>query len=269
LSAVQLLWVNLIMDTFAALALATDPPTENILHRKPVPKSASLFTVIMWKMIIGQAIYQLAVTFMLYFAGDKLLGSSLGTDNRQLKLDTIVFNTFVWMQIFNEFNNRRLDNRLNIFEGMFRNYWFLGINCIMVGGQIMIIYVGGAAFGVTRLDAVQWGICIVCAIACLPWAVVLRLTPDRPVEIIINFFVLVVGTALRPVGKAFSAISRTVSSMMRPVKRFSRRVLRRNAEEDDSATEKEEAPLTDVEKQHTPKAPATPVVVPPITITSS
>jgi Ca2+-transporting ATPase len=158
---------------------------------------------------------------------------------------------------------------LNIFEGMFRNYWFLGINCIMVGGQIMIIYVGGAAFGVTRLDAVQWGICIVCAIACLPWAVVLRLTPDRPVEIIINFFVLVVGTALRPVGKAFSAISRTVSSMMRPVKRFSRRVLRRNAEEDDSATEKEETPLTDVEKQHTPKAPATPVVVPPITITSS
>ncbi|KAH1918944.1 hypothetical protein KXW12_004756 [Aspergillus fumigatus] len=268
LSAVQLLWVNLIMDTFAALALATDPPTEQILHRKPVPKSASLFTVTMWKMIIGQAIYQLAITFMLYFAGDKLLGSRLGTDKRQLKLDTIVFNTFVWMQIFNEFNNRRLDNKLNIFEGMFRNYWFLGINCIMVGGQVMIIYVGGAAFNVTRLDAVQWGICIVCAIACLPWAVILRLTPDRPVEIIINFVVLVVGTTLRPIGKAVSAISRIVSSMMWPVKRVSRRVLRRNAE-DDSTTDKEEVPMTDVEKQHTPKAPATPVVVPPITITSS
>ncbi|RHZ74471.1 hypothetical protein CDV55_108505 [Aspergillus turcosus] len=269
LSAVQLLWVNLIMDTFAALALATDPPTEKILHRKPVPKSASLFTVIMWKMILGQAIYQLAVTFMLFFAGDRLLGSRLGTDNRQLKLDTIVFNTFVWMQIFNEFNNRRLDNKLNIFEGMFRNYWFLGINCIMVGGQVMIIYVGGAAFGVTRLDAVQWGVCIACAIACLPWAVVLRLTPDRPVEIVINFVVLVVRTAFRPIGKAFGVISRTFSSMMRPVKRFSRRVLRRNAEEDNSKTDKEEAPLTDVEKQHTPEAPATPVVVPPITITSS
>jgi Ca2+-transporting ATPase len=262
LSAVQLLWVNLIMDTFAALALATDPPTEKILHRKPVPKSASLFTVIMWKMILGQAIYQLAVTFMLFFAGDRLLGGHLGTDNRQVKLDTIVFNTFVWMQIFNMYNNRRLDNKLNIFEGMFRNYWFLGINCIMVGGQVMIVYVGGAAFGVTRLDAVQWGVCIVCAIACLPWAVVVRLTPDRPVEIFINFVALVVGTVMRPIGKAFA-------SMARPVKRFSRRVLRRKPEEDDSKTDKEEAPLTDVEKQHTPEAPATPVVVPPITITSS
>jgi Ca2+-transporting ATPase len=105
LTAVQLLWVNLIMDTFAALALATDAPTERILNRKPVPKSASLFTVTMWKMILGQAIYQLVITFMLFFAGDRILAGHLNAtpEVAQQELNTIVFNCFVWMQIFNEF----------------------------------------------------------------------------------------------------------------------------------------------------------------------
>src|SRR5450756_680034 len=73
LTAVQLLWVNLIMDTFAALALATDPPTRNILNRKPQKKSAPLITLNMWKMIIGQAIFQLVVTFILNFGGETIL----------------------------------------------------------------------------------------------------------------------------------------------------------------------------------------------------
>merc|ERR1712230_319989 len=101
LTAVQLLWVNLIMDTFAALALATDPPTPAILDRKPAGKRAPLITMNMWKMIIGQAIFQLTVTFILYFAGAQILGYN---EEQDLELSTMVFNTFVWMQIFNEFN---------------------------------------------------------------------------------------------------------------------------------------------------------------------
>src|ERR1700742_2306787 len=73
LTAVQLLWVNLIMDTFAALALATDPPSPSMLKRRPEPKSAPLITLTMWKMIIGQSIYQLVVTLVLYFAGNSIL----------------------------------------------------------------------------------------------------------------------------------------------------------------------------------------------------
>lgn len=101
LTAVQLLWVNLIMDTFAALALATDAPTPEILDRKPTPKSASLISLNMWKMIIGQAIFQLAITFVMNFAGANILGYSGQVQTRELR--TMVFNTFVWMQIFNEF----------------------------------------------------------------------------------------------------------------------------------------------------------------------
>lgn len=96
----QLLWVNLIMDTFAALALATDPPTPAILRRKPDPKSAPLISVTMWKMILGQAVYQLVVTLVLYFAGMRIL--SYEGDVQKRELDTVIFNSFVWMQIFNE-----------------------------------------------------------------------------------------------------------------------------------------------------------------------
>jgi len=57
LNAVQMLWVNLIMDTFAALALATEPPDDDILERKPQPSSKSIVTEIMWRNVYGHAIY--------------------------------------------------------------------------------------------------------------------------------------------------------------------------------------------------------------------
>ncbi|KAL9030126.1 MAG: hypothetical protein Q9196_001717 [Gyalolechia fulgens] len=188
LTAVQLLWVNLIMDTFAALALATDPPTLSILDRKPEPKSAPLITLNMWKMIIGQSIYQLIVTLVLYFAGNsfipysKIKPEATAEEIREYKhdqLQTLVFNTFVWMQIFNQYNNRRLDNKLNIFEGVHRNYFFIGIQLIIVAGQIMIVFVGGKAFSTTRLSGSQWAYCLILGLISIPVAMLLRLIPDQ------------------------------------------------------------------------------------------
>ncbi|KAJ0373786.1 hypothetical protein COL26b_007983 [Colletotrichum chrysophilum] len=176
----QLLWVNLIMDTFAALALATDPPTEKILDRPPQGKKKALITTNMWKMIIGQSIYQLIVALVLYFSGGAILNYDLNDPDKKLELETIVFNTFVWMQIFNEFNNRRLDNKFNIFEGVHRNLFFIVINCIMVGLQLAIIFIGSRAFQISPggLDGTQWGISIVVSALCLPWAILVRLFPD-------------------------------------------------------------------------------------------
>ena len=253
LTAVQLLWVNLIMDTFAALALATDAPTEKILDRKPTPKRAPLITTNMWKMIIGQAIYQLIVTFVLYYVGYDVLGYDTQclpqnrapvctgrgltgldlercvsgcADELNTQLNTMVFNTFVWMQIFNEFNNRRLDNKLNIFEGILKNYFFMGINCVMVGGQIMIIFVGGRAFQIQRINGSQWAVCILCALPCILWAVVLRCIPDKYAAMVFGFAGKVWLAVERPVMKVLKIIFKPVGkawmAVYSPTKRFTR-----------------------------------------------
>ena len=181
LGAVQLLWVNLIMDTFAALALATDPPTEKILDRPPQGRDKPLITTTMWKQITGQNIYKLTVIFVLYFAGGDILGYDLSNTDKQLELDTLIFNTFCMMQVFNCFNARRLDNKLNVFEGIHRNFFFIGIICLIAGLQVAIIFVGGRPFQIKPggLDGTQWAISIVGGFICMPWAAAIRYFPDE------------------------------------------------------------------------------------------
>ena len=295
LSPVQLLWVNLIMDTFAALALATDGPTEKILDRKPAPKSAPLFTTNMWKMIIGQAVYQLAVTFVLYFAGNSILGYSKSNAIQQKDLDTIVFNTFVWMQIFNQFNCRRLDNKLNIFEGIHRNYFFIGINIIMFAGQVLIVFVGGEAFQIKRINGAQWAISILCALPCLLWAIVLRYIPDAYAAVVFDFTAKIWLALIRPTLKAlrviFSPVAKTWRGLSKvvfsPTKRFTKRAMSRvrpNSAGHKSTASDEEAitgdmamhsvpmtPDTSKGKASVPQSPITPpelrIQPPPITLT--
>ncbi|WVF71734.1 calcium-translocating P-type ATPase, PMCA-type [Kwoniella sp. CBS 6097] len=181
LSAVQLLWVNLIMDTFAALALATDPATMSSLNRKPDRKNAPLITVEMFKMILVQALYQIVVCLVLHFVGLRILGLPV-TDQNNSELKALVFNCFVFCQIFNQLNCRRLDRKFNVLEGFFRNYYFMVIFAIMVGGQILIIEVGGAAFQVVRLGGRDWGISLVIGFLAIPLGALVRLMPTEPFE---------------------------------------------------------------------------------------
>jgi len=93
------MWINLFQDTLAALALATDPPQPRVLDRKPESRRAPLITASMWKTIIGQTLYQTAVTLVLYFAGPRIFPYQTSTEINQV--NTLVFNTYVWLQIFN------------------------------------------------------------------------------------------------------------------------------------------------------------------------
>ena len=136
LTAVQLLWINIIMDTFAALALATDPATPALLDRKPDKKTAPLFTVDMFKQIFGQSTYQTIIVLVFHFLGDMIFDfhddpndESVGIDN-DTKRSTLVFNAFVFAQIFNSINSRRIDNKKNVFEGILKNYYFMGITLL-------------------------------------------------------------------------------------------------------------------------------------------
>ena len=131
LTAVQLLWINIIMDTFAALALATDPASESLLDRMPDTRGTRLFTADMIKMILGQSIYQVAIILVFHFLGHSILGLDHSAENDKVVI-TLVFNTFVFAQVFNSINCRRLDNRLNIFEGVLNNWYFIIITFIGV-----------------------------------------------------------------------------------------------------------------------------------------
>ena len=97
LTAVQLLWVNMIMDTLGALALATEPPNDELMKMPPVGRGADFITKTMWRNIIGQSIYQLAVLAVLNFGGKQLLGLA-GSDATAV-LNTLIFNAFVFCQV--------------------------------------------------------------------------------------------------------------------------------------------------------------------------
>ncbi|CAJ2505046.1 Uu.00g124400.m01.CDS01 [Anthostomella pinea] len=187
LTAVQLLWVNLIMDTLAALALATDPPQDSVLDRKPERRGSSIISITMWKMIVGQAIYQLVVTFVLYYAAYAIgIAAREGSDVLSTRRDTLVFNTFVWMQIFNQWNNRRLDNKFNIFEGLTQNWFFVGINLAMCGAQVLIIFVGSTPFNISQLSPTQtgpqWAVAIILGLLSIPIGMLIRCIPDDLIE---------------------------------------------------------------------------------------
>ncbi|PVV01304.1 hypothetical protein BB560_004280 [Smittium megazygosporum] len=178
LSAVQLLWVNIIMDTLAALALATEGPTDELLNRKPTPKSAALLTFEMWRMILFMALFQVSINLTLINIGPKLfrLGNSV-EDKAVLK--TIVFNTFVFLQVFNEVNCRRImPNEFNIFADILNDKGFLYVQVFIVITQYFVVTYGGLAFSTTPLTAIQWIVCIFIGSLSIPIGYIIRLLPD-------------------------------------------------------------------------------------------
>ncbi|KAI9176036.1 plasma membrane calcium [Blastocladiella emersonii ATCC 22665] len=172
LTAVQLLWVNLIMDSLAALALATEPPTAEMLERHPDSKTAPLISYSMWKMVLGQASFQIVINLLALFIGPQIFGAD--TD----KLNTLVFNAFIFLQIFNEINCRRLDNHLNVFKGIHRNPYFVTIMLLTILLQVVIVQFGRSAFQTVPLNAGEWLACIAIGFLSIPVGIIIRLLPD-------------------------------------------------------------------------------------------
>ena len=165
LNAIQMLWVNLIMDTFASLALATDSPSEELLDRQPYSRKDYIINGSMWRNIFGQTFYQIFVLCIVLFLGPKIFGiqetvSQSKYDEKNLVHFTIVFQTFVFLQIFNEINCRKIDNRFNVFQGFFKNYLFLFILILTIVVQIFIVQFGGKFAQTSPLTLNQNLICI-------------------------------------------------------------------------------------------------------------
>lgn len=97
LTAVQLLWVNMIMDTLGALALATEPPNDDLMKRLPVGRKGNFISNVMWRNILGQSVYQFVIIWFLQTRGKTFF--NLGSANSDLILNTIIFNSFVFCQV--------------------------------------------------------------------------------------------------------------------------------------------------------------------------
>ncbi|XP_052619750.1 putative calcium-transporting ATPase 11, plasma membrane-type [Lactuca sativa] len=136
LTAVQLLWVNLIIDTLGALALATEPPNNGLMMQQPVKRTDSFITKMMWRNITGQSIYQMDVLFVLNFIGKPIL--NLQGPNSTAILNTFIFNNFVFCQVFNEINSCDID-KINIFRGIFSRWIFVGVMISTIVFQVIIV----------------------------------------------------------------------------------------------------------------------------------
>ena len=185
LKAVQMLWVNLIMDTLASLALATEMPTPSLLLRKPYGRNKPLISRTMTKNICGHGLYQLAVIFYLLFRGDTFfdIDSGLGTSHTATPSQhfTIIFNAFVTMTLFNEVNSRKIHGERNIFEGFFTNPIFYMILGITAAAQVFIVQFGGRPFSTTPLTLEQWLWCIFFGVGVLVWGQVVTTIPTKSI----------------------------------------------------------------------------------------
>ncbi|XP_047202373.1 plasma membrane calcium-transporting ATPase 2 isoform X3 [Girardinichthys multiradiatus] len=182
LKAVQMLWVNLIMDTFASLALATEPPTESLLKRRPYGRNKPLISSTMTKNILGHGVYQLIIIFTLLFAGEKIFDIDSGRNaplhSPPSEHYTIIFNTFVMMQLFNEINARKIHGERNVFDGIFRNPIFCSIVFGTFAIQIVIVQFGGKPFSCQPLDLEKWMWCVFLGLGELVWGQVIASIPN-------------------------------------------------------------------------------------------
>ncbi|KAJ6847612.1 calcium-transporting ATPase 1, plasma membrane-type-like [Iris pallida] len=174
LTAVQLLWVNMIMDTLGALALATEPPQDELMKRTPVGRKGNFISNVMWRNILGQSIYQFIVIWYLQTQGERVFqleGPSAG-----LTLNTLIFNSFVFCQVFNEISSREME-KIDVFRGMLQNYVFVAVLATTVIFQILIVQYLGEFANTTPLTLLQWFASVFVGFLGMPIAAAIKLVP--------------------------------------------------------------------------------------------
>ena len=198
LTAVQMLWLNLMMDSLAGLALATDYPGEDLLSKPPISSDEPIVSHRMRWNIAAQAGYQLAAMGTLVWFGDAIFdvpsargaidpepwnrwdfagaadyfdlihaASRMSRDAPTVHY-TLVFNAFVLMQLANQVNCRAVDGRYDVLAGVTGNRIFCAIFCAEIAMQVAIVQLGGEVFHTRPLDGGQWGACVGIALGSLP-----------------------------------------------------------------------------------------------------
>ena len=150
LTVTQMLWVNLIMDTFAALALASIPPSEDVMNEKPRRSTDFIISKAMRYNIFGVGtVFLIVLMGMIYYFTNAESGMTVHRVN-------IFFTFFVMLQFCNLFNARVFGTNDSAFKGLTKSYGMELIVIAILGGQILIVQFGGAVFRTEPLDWQTW-----------------------------------------------------------------------------------------------------------------
>ena len=194
LNAIQMLWVNLIMDSFASLALATEKPSNKLLERKPYKRDSSILTPFMKANILSQGIFQILILLFIIFKGDKLFGVNSDRELEHYEWNkehgyhfTIFFDVFVFLQVFNSINARKLNQKeINIFEGIKDNIYYILVQSFIVLGQIILVTFGGRAVRTQPLSIFQHFVCALIASLSLGVGYCVKMIPFDMTEKIVK-----------------------------------------------------------------------------------
>lgn len=159
LTVTQMLWVNLIMDTFAALALATEPPSDDVMNCPPRNKLAFIITPDMWKWILG-----LGFTFIAALIAYVIHITPEGGGDPTRHDVTLLFTGFVMLQFWNLFNARVYGSDKSCLSGILSNKSFLFIAAVILFGQVLAVEFGGNVFRTESLSLQEW--LVLAAVTC-------------------------------------------------------------------------------------------------------
>ncbi len=191
LNAVQLIYINLIMDILGAIALASTRPNTEVSHE--VHSTGKLITPFMYRQIFGVAIYMIAIMMVIMYCGKSIFDLHYSAATSAIDKDditsgdkmehyTLIWNTFVFLQFFNLINCRDVTaHKMHGFSQIHRNFVTLFVLAIILGVQFFacFTFLGRAVFEASKQDGREYLITIVCAASCLIVNALLKFIPDR------------------------------------------------------------------------------------------
>ena len=163
-TVIQMLWVNMVMDTLAGIAFSYEAPLLEYMEEPPKKRDEKILNSYMIHEIVFTSIYSFLLC--IFFLKSPFIHSFFRAGKNDIYFMSAFFGLFIFMMIFNSFNART--SRLNIFANLLSNKVFLGVIIFIVIVQVLLIYYGGDLFRTTYLSIKEIEIMLICAFSVIP-----------------------------------------------------------------------------------------------------
>ena len=171
ITIIQMLWINMVMDTLAGLAFSYEPALDEYMEEPPKKRNEKIINKYMTNQITLNGIYSTMIC--IWFLKSKFISSIYRIDPSNKYLLTAFFGLFIFIAIFNSFNARTY--RLNILSNILKNKVFIAIIAFIAIVQIILIYYGGEVFRTTGLTIYEFEIMIILAFSIIPFDIIRKI----------------------------------------------------------------------------------------------